>query len=175
MRSTLSFSNALETAGGVVELRSERELQFIDITPLVEERVRRSAVRSGLASVQSLHTTAVVIVNEDEPGLRADLARTLERVAPQGVRYQRDELHSRSDGGPDELASGKAHCRAFVLPTTAMLHVREGRLGLGLWQRVFFVELDGPRQRSLSILVIGSSDRAKMTLPARVRACRSGD
>ena len=161
MRSNLAFLNTPATAGSVVELHTESELQFIDVTTLVEERVRRSGVRSGLASIQSLHTTAAVIVNEDEPRLLDDLARTLERVAPRDGRYRHDDLHLRADVAPDERPNGHAHCRALVLSASATLQVREGRLGLGRWQRVFFVELDGPRRRALSVLVIGSPDAAQ--------------
>jgi len=160
LRSNLAFLNAAAMADDVVELRTESELQFIDVTTLVEERVRRSGVRSGLANIQSLHTTAAVIVNEDEPRLLADLARTLERLAPRELRYQHDDLHLRRDVPPDERPNGHAHCRALALAPSATLQIREGRLGLGRWQRILFVELDGPRRRALCVLVIGSPDAA---------------
>ena len=60
---------------------------------------------------------------------------------------------------PDERANGYAHCRALLLPTSALLNVAEGRLQLGRWQRVFLVELDGPRVREVSVPVSGESVR----------------
>jgi secondary thiamine-phosphate synthase enzyme len=56
---------------------------------------------------------------------------------------------------PDERANGHAHCRALLLGPTALLNVADGRLQLGRWQRVFLVELDGPRRREISVQVLG--------------------
>jgi secondary thiamine-phosphate synthase enzyme len=60
---------------------------------------------------------------------------------------------------PDERLNGYAHCQALLLPTTATLNVADGRLQLGCWQRVFLVELDGPRSREVSVLVMGEGTR----------------
>ena len=54
---------------------------------------------------------------------------------------------------------GHAHCRALLLPTSACLNVVDGRLALGRWQRVFLVELDGPRHREVSLVAVGESAR----------------
>lgn len=139
----------------LVGLRTETKEQFIDLTALVAERVRRSGVRFGLASVQVCHTTAAVVVNEDEPLLRTDMRRLLERVAPEGVHYAHDDFSQRETLEPEERANGAAHCRSLVLGSTQTLQVTEGSLHLGRWQRVLLVELDGPRPREVSILVLG--------------------
>jgi secondary thiamine-phosphate synthase enzyme len=139
----------------LVSLRTEKHEQFIDLTDLVAERVCRSGVRSGLASVQSRHTTAAVAVNEDEPLLREDMRRLFERLAPSDVRYAHDDFSRRAKPEPEERPNGAAHCRSLLLGPCQTLHVREGALQLGRWQRIFLVELDGPRTRSFSVLVIG--------------------
>lgn len=139
----------------VVGLRTEKKEQFIDLTELVAERVRRSGVRFGLASVQARHTTAAVVINEDEALLRADMHRLLERMAPCGIPYAHDDFSQRLTLEPDERRNGAAHCRSLLLGPTETLQVMEGTLALGRWQRVFLVELDGPRPREVSILVIG--------------------
>ena len=141
-----------------VELRTRRRVQFIDLTDLVGERVRRSGVALGLVSIQSLHTTAAVIVNEDEPMLLLDLEETLERLAPQGCRYAHDDPERRRGAPKDEPRNGDAHCRAAMLGSGATVHVVGRRLGLGTWQRIFLVELDGPRPRSVSVVVMGIAD-----------------
>ena len=56
-----------------------------------------------------------------------------------------------------ERPNGHAHCQALLLPSSACLNVVQGRLRLGQWQRVFFVELDGPRERDLSVLIVGEA------------------
>ncbi len=139
----------------LVGLRTEKKEQFIDLTALVAERVRRSGVRFGLASVQACHTTAAVVVNEDEPLLRTDMRRLLEQLAPSNVHYAHDDFSQRVALEPEERPNGAAHCRSLVLGSTQTLQVTEGALQLGRWQRVLLVELDGPRPREVSILVLG--------------------
>jgi thiamine phosphate synthase YjbQ (UPF0047 family) len=56
-----------------------------------------------------------------------------------------------------ERPNGHAHCRALLLPPSACLNVADGRLLLGQWQRVFLVELDGPREREISALLLGEA------------------
>jgi secondary thiamine-phosphate synthase enzyme len=143
----------------VVALRTEERQQFIDLTELVQERVRRSGIRHGLVSIVSRHTTTAVAVNEDEPLLREDMARLLERLAPGDLRYAHDDLERRTGVAPDERRNGAAHCRSLLLGNGQIVHVAHGALQLGRWQRIFFVELDGPRARSLSVLVLGSRGR----------------
>jgi secondary thiamine-phosphate synthase enzyme len=139
----------------VVRLRTERRLQFVDLTALVAERVRRSGIREGLVTVQSRHSTAAVVVNENEPLLLRDFADLLERWAPCGGRYRHNDLEARADAPADERPNGHAHARALLLGASACLNVAESRLDLGEWQSVFLVELDGPRDRTLSVQVMG--------------------
>jgi secondary thiamine-phosphate synthase enzyme len=139
----------------VVSLRTEGVRQFVEMTELVAERVRRSGVRQGLVSIQSHHTTTAIVVNEDEPLLLGDFAHLLDRVAPGDLRYDHDDFGRRSSVALDERANGAAHCRSLVLGSTQTLHVIEGVLQLGRWQRLFLVELDGPRERTVSIVVLG--------------------
>jgi secondary thiamine-phosphate synthase enzyme len=139
----------------LVELRTDRAVQFVDLTELVAERVRRSGVVEGLVVVQSRHTTAAVVVNENEPLLLEDLEDLLERWAPAQARYRHNNLSARPDAPPDERANGHSHARAFLLGTSICLNVADGRVDLGLWQSILLVELDGPRRRSLSIQVLG--------------------
>lgn len=143
----------------VVTLRTDAAQQFIELTELVQERVRLSGVVHGLALVQSQHTTTSVMVNEDEPLLQGDMDRLLERLVPDDVRYGHDDFSRRVATLPDERANGAAHCRSLLLGSAQTLPVCDGRLQLGRWQRVFFVELDGPQPRRLSILVLGMRGR----------------
>ena len=138
-----------------VTLRTQAARQFIDITELVAERVRRSGVTHGLVSVQTLHTTTAIVVNEDEPLLIDDMDRMLERLAPSDIRYGHDDFPRRAAVAPDERANGTAHCRSLLLGATQVFQVIDGALRLGRWQRIFLVECDGPQPRTVSVLVIG--------------------
>lgn len=150
-----------------VELRTEHPFQLVDVTPVVEERVRRSGVALGTATVQVLHTTAALFLNENEPRLLEDVAAYLRRLVPAHRRYLHDDLDQRQ--GPiavDERPNARAHLQALLLPSSLVLNVAGGSLELGRWQRLFLAELDGPRTRTLSIVVAGAGEGA-LRPPAR--------
>jgi secondary thiamine-phosphate synthase enzyme len=146
---------ALWAESDAVTLRTTTSRQFIDVTELVAERVRRSGVRHGLASIQTLHTTTAIVVNEDEPLLLEDMERLLERLVPSDVRYGHDDFARRSSVAPDERVNGAGHCRSLLLGTAQVFHVVDGALRLGRWQRIFLVECDGPQARTVSVLIMG--------------------
>ena len=135
-----------------IDIATTRACQIIDITDSVEEFVARSHIAAGLVNVQSLHTTTGLIINEHERLLLTDFERLLTRLAPVDVHYAHDHEPMRMTG---ERANGHSHCRALLLGSSACLNVADGRLVLGRWQRILFVELDGPRQRSVSVVVLG--------------------
>jgi len=147
----------LRVCSDLVEIRTEERLQFIDLTALVAERVRRSGVWQGLVCVQSRHTTAAVTVNENEPLLVEDMKALLERWAPRDGPYGHNATHR---GAPDpsvhESENGDSHCQALLLGASETLTIAQGALQLGTWQSLFLVELDGPRKRSLSLVVLGT-------------------
>lgn len=148
-------TTTLAVSSDLVELRTEERLQFVDLTELVAERVRRSGIGHGLVCVQTRHTTTAVVVNENEPLLIDDAKRMLERLAPRDGRYGHNQLHRRPQAARDESRNGDAHCRALLLGSSETLAVVDGALQLGQWQRVFLVELDGPRLRTACIVVMG--------------------
>jgi len=147
--STLDQEAAWTVFTEVVILRTEVRQQFVDLTDLVGERVRRSRVSDGWVSAQSRHTAAPLTVNDCEPCLREDLGRILDPKAP------RDLLYGRESHG-EQCREAAAHCGGLLLGTSQILHVLGGTLQLGPRQRLLLVELDGPRARTLSIVVMGA-------------------
>jgi octaprenyl-diphosphate synthase len=129
--------------------------QFVDITELLRQEVRRSGLRMGRIHLQSLHTTVGLAVNENEPLLLRDFESLLERLAPSGAGYEHDDFARRFEIALDEPVNGHAHCRQLLLTGFATLLVENGDLVLGRWQSVFAVELDGPRTRELAIQLDG--------------------
>lgn len=141
-----------------IRIETEHPTQFIDITADLEEFVAASRIQWGLLNIQSLHTTAAIVVNEHDPLLLMDLAGLLERLAPTDAVYRHDNITLRTANcALVEPPNGHSHCRALLLGATAALNVVEGRLQLGQWQRVFLAELDGPRTRDVSLLLLGDS------------------
>lgn len=143
-----------------IHLTTTQPTEFIDLTDRLQRLVTDAGLRFGIVNVQTLHTTTAVVVNEHEPLLLTDFRALLEAAAPDDGRYEHDDTRARTVNLTDaERANGHAHCRALLLPPSACLNVTGGRLLLGRWQRVFFVELDGPRERDVSVLVFGETGR----------------
>ena len=156
-----------------IRLTTRRPTEFIDLTGSLDRLVGEAGVRFGVLTVQTLHTTTGVVVNEHEPLLLADFEAFLERMAPRDGTYRHDDFTSRTvNVTAAEPANGHAHCRALLLPSSVSLNIVSGRLLLGQWQRVFLVELDGPRERD----DLGAHPRGgramkiKMILPALTEA-----
>jgi secondary thiamine-phosphate synthase enzyme len=140
-----------------LDLRTLRPRQFIDLTDRVAAVVARSAVVQGWVGVFSKHTTAAVVVNENEPLLLEDLGNLLERLARTGGEYGHNDLSRRT--GPmdaEECANGHAHCQHLLLGSSEQIPVAQGRMDLGRWQRIFLLELDRARDRQVVVQVFGA-------------------
>ncbi|MCR3884162.1 secondary thiamine-phosphate synthase enzyme YjbQ [Methanotrichaceae archaeon M04Ac] len=128
----------------MIEIDTEKAAEVVDITRRVNDAVRETGVDEGICLVYARHTTTAIVINEGEGGLVADLLEKLSALAPPGDGYHHDTL--------DENAH--AHLQAALLGNSKAIPVEDGRLVLGTWQRVLFVELDGPRQRTVSVKVV---------------------
>jgi secondary thiamine-phosphate synthase enzyme len=140
-----------------LEFESTASPQFIDLTDEVTRVVDASGVRFGQVAVFSQHTTAAIKINENEPLLLRDLARTLRNFAPPQAYYEHNDFSRRTvNMNPDECANGHAHVQHLFLATSETIPVIDGRISLGTWQRVFLVELDHPRLRRVLVNVVGT-------------------
>src|SRR5262245_32796623 len=138
------------------EILTVEPTQFIDLTEWVGRCLHQSRIERGIVLVRALHTTAAIVVNENEPLLLGDLKAMLERLAPEGEAYAHDDPRRRRVNlEPGERRNGHAHARALLLGDCGQIGVLEGRLELGRWQSIFLVELDGPRRRTVSVAVMG--------------------
>jgi secondary thiamine-phosphate synthase enzyme len=149
----------LGVAVGRVHIRTAERIGVTDLTARVEAFLDAVRLEAGWVNVQTRHTTTGICVNENEPLLVGDVLAFLERLAPRGAGYAHDALHLRSGVDPNERPNGHAHAKALLLRTAETLNVVQGRLQLGRWQRVLLVELDGPREREVSLLAMGERRR----------------
>jgi secondary thiamine-phosphate synthase enzyme len=142
-----------------IRIETQHPTQFIDLTDEMNAFVGESTVRTGLINIQGLHTTTAVFVNEHDPLLLSDIAALLERIAPQDDVYRHDNVSLRSSNCVlADRPNGHSHCRALLMAPSVSLNIVGGRLQLGTWQRVFLAELDGPRTRNVSVVVIGDCE-----------------
>jgi secondary thiamine-phosphate synthase enzyme len=149
------ITSRLVSAAGRLRLKTTSPTGIVDLTSRVEAFVRATVLETGWVNVQSRHTTTGLLVNEHEPLLLGDLERLLERLAPRAASYAHDALHLRQDVPPDERPNGHAHAKASLLRSSETLNVAGRQLQLGRWQRILFVELDGPREREISLVALG--------------------
>lgn len=141
-----------------LELQTTEPLQFIDLTDRVKWLVAQSGIANGMVNVQTRHTTTAVIINEHEPLLLDDLKDLLTRLAPPQAYYLHNDFTIRTANmTPDESPNGHAHCQSLLLSSAATVNIIDGVLQLGRWQRIFFIELDHARPRSLSLTVMGQA------------------
>jgi len=130
----------------IVEVRTSRRAELLEVTGRVEEVVARSGVESGVVVVQSLHTTAALTLNENaDPDVRHDLLAKLEEMVP-----QREPYYRHAEGNSD------SHLKTSFLGPSLTVLVDGGRLVLGRWQGVYLCEFDGPRERRLAVQVLSS-------------------
>jgi len=140
----------------ILKLRTKKQLEITDITDAIQRMVEQTGVQHGIVNIQSLHTTASILMNENETLLHEDFRKHLEHIAPQDHEYYHDDGSARTENICDgECANGHAHCKAMHLPASVTLNVQDNRLVLGMWQRVLFLELDRPRPRSIHVTVFG--------------------
>lgn len=155
-----TFAAALSCRSTTLRITTSRPTEFVDITDQIEAFVAATGAQAGILNIQSLHTTCAVVINEHEPLLLSDFTSLLARTAPRAFFYRHDDLQSRTVNiGPGERENGHSHCRALLLGASASLNVIDGCLQRGRWQRVFFVELDGPQDREISVLLLGDGVR----------------
>ena len=144
----------------LLQVRAAAGHTFLDLTARIEASVASSMIEYGLVNVQVRHTSAALVVNENEPLLLQDFERLFEQLAPREASYEHDRFDIRTvNVGPDERSNGHAHARTLLLRTSECVNLVDGCLQLGRWQRIFLVELDGERDREVSVLVMGLGQR----------------
>jgi secondary thiamine-phosphate synthase enzyme len=150
---TVLPSGEIRSLSTDIPLRTTETSELIDITDHVAAIVADAEIEAGMVLVSSPHTTCAVIVNEAEPGFTRDLVRALERLAPVDDHYEHNDAPHDEE---DEAPNGYAHVRAaFLSSSSVTIPVRDGRMALGRWQRLFFVELDRARTRRAHVTVLG--------------------
>jgi secondary thiamine-phosphate synthase enzyme len=146
-RPTAALQLYLET----ILYKTRERLELINITRDLNEVVRKHGLKAGFIIVQSLHTTTAVFINEFQQALVDDMKSFLERLVGR-LDYWR---HNDPRLSECERQNAASHLRAMVLGHTLSVPVRNGELMLGNWQSIILAELDGPRERSVQVQVLG--------------------
>jgi len=138
--------SSVKTHTKYLNFHTKKHRDYIHITPQIEAAVAKSGVQEGLAFVSAMHITAAVYVNDNESGLIQDIDEWLEKLAPFRQNYKHHQT------GED---NGDSHLKSLLMHQSVTLPITTGKLDLGTWQRVFYAEFDGQRDKRVIIKIIG--------------------
>jgi len=119
---------------------------YVHITPQVEAILKKSGIKDGMVLVSAMHITAGVYVNDNESGLIEDIDQWLEGLAP----FRPDYRHHQT--GED---NGDSHLKALLIHHEVIVPVTNGKLDFGTWQRIFYAEFDGQRDKRVIVKIMG--------------------
>jgi len=138
----------------LIEVASGAGISLHDLMPGIYEAVRASGIQNGFVTVTSQHTTTAIAVNEHEPRLLEDVKAFFTQLIPPADKYLHNDIALR-DCPPDEPENAHSHLVAMLLGSSEVIALSGGELVLGRYQSVMLYELDGPRERKVSVQVYG--------------------
>ncbi len=133
-----------------LKVSSSSNFQIMDITrdvvATLNEINKQNKMDNGIVNIFTKHSTSSIRVNENEKGLLLDFEKALKDIVKEKDNYKHDFIDN----------NAASHIRAFLLGSSETIPIVDGRLDLGTWQSIFFVELDGPRNnRTVDLTFIG--------------------
>jgi len=145
---------------GKIEFTSQEYLEFIDITNKVEDIVQKSKVKNGQVLVFSTHTTLAICVNEKEKGIVVDFKNLINKIIPKDNYYCHNDLTIRTENlvcqsSTSDCLNGHSHCTQLLMRNSETLPIINRKILLGVWQRIFAIELDCKRKREIIVQIIG--------------------
>ena len=121
---------------------------IIDMTPHVEKVLERSGIKNGLVTVFCPGSTGGITTIEYESGVLKDLQKAIEKIVPSDIPYEHDRRWG--DG------NGFSHVRAALMKPSLSIPIIKGKLTLGTWQQIVFIDFDNRRrERKIIVHVIG--------------------
>jgi len=141
----------MRTCKSEVKIKTSRRLEILDITEKVEKFVSSSGISDGFVVIWEPHTTAAVVVNENDPELWQDILEKFTELVP----IKGDYRHNAKYRGIAGEQNAHAHILNCLSGPSISIPLVKGRLVLGTWQRILFIELDGPRSRKVILQVVG--------------------
>jgi len=138
-----------------VELKSDTQIEFIDITEKVQKIVENSGIRDGQVLVYAPHTTMGVVINHNESMLIQDFMRILYKLIPVDDQYSHDLFELRREQKADGRSNGHSHCKSLIMGTSKTIPLEKGKIMITAIQSIFAVEFDGARKRDIIVQVIG--------------------
>ena len=139
-----------------IEIKSSKQVEFIDITEQVRDVVEVSGIRQGQVLVFAQHTTMGIAINHKEDMLEQDFMRILDKFAPMDQQYSHDMFEIRKNNAKaDGRSNGHSHCKSFLVGNSETVPLDKGELLLSNLQTIFAIDFDGARNRDVMVQVMG--------------------
>ncbi len=123
---------------GELSVSTGKRREMIDVTGRLQQVVAATGIDDGIVYLYNPHTTAALTINEGaDPDVQRDILGGLSRIVPENYPYRHSEGNS------------PAHLMTTLTGSAVTVFLHQGRLQLGTWQRIFFCEFDGPRNRQI--------------------------
>lgn len=127
-----------------ITFSTSKRLELVDINDKVQEIVSKSGVKDGICCVFCQHATGAIIINENyDPNVCLDIIDALSKLIPAG-KWRHDSVDNNAD----------AHIKAAIVGPSEIVPIKDGKLQLGTWQSLAFLECDGPRNNRRVIVKI---------------------
>ena len=124
-------------------ISSQKRYELVDISNRVKEIIKNSGIQQGIVLVFAPHSTAAIVLTENEPGLKSDWLAVLKKLVS-----RIDFLHNQIDNNAD------SHILSGLIGQGKTLAVENNELISGAWQQIFLAEFDGPRKRKIIVKII---------------------
>jgi secondary thiamine-phosphate synthase enzyme len=134
-----------------LSLKTTKKFEISDITRNIIIVVTKSKITNGLVNVWVPHTTAGLIVNENDHDLWKDILSAMMKIIPLKANYHHNAKYSHLS----REQNAHAHILSCIIKSSLSIPLKEGKMVLGTWQSILFFEFDGPRTRSLQIQILG--------------------
>ena len=129
-----------------MKFHTRKHREYVHITPQVEAITKKSGIKEGMVLVSAMHITAAVYVNDNESGLIEDIDQWLEQLAPFRENYNHHDTGE---------SNGDSHLKALLVHHEVIVPITSGKLDFGPWQRIFYAEFDGQRDKRVIVKVMG--------------------
>lgn len=128
-----------------ITIDTQDSVELVNITDMIDDIISENNIENGLINIQTTHTTSNIIINEDEEGLKYDFINFIKNIIPDG-NYRHDMIDN----------NAKSHLMSMIVGCQSQTPtIVDGKLSLGIWQSIFFLEVDGPRcNRCINVTII---------------------
>lgn len=136
----------MKTHTAYLGVNTKKKMDFLNITQVVEDEVKKSGIKEGLVLINPMHITSAVYVNNAESGLIEDFKVWLEKLAPAKPDYKH---HQTGEDNAD------AHLKRIIMGHQVTMAITQGLLDLGTWEQIYYAEFDGQRDKRILVKIIG--------------------